>query len=77
MKSPPDLSVRAAAARSLQLLQNVSNSFMNTGGCVACHAQNLNALAAQYAKAHGFAVDEPGLKEHLAAEKAAYSRRGR
>ena len=75
-KPQPDRPVRAAAARSLQLLQNVSNSFMNTGGCVACHAQNLTALAAQYAKANGFAVDEPGLKESLAAEKSAYSRRG-
>ncbi len=75
-KPDPDRTVRSAATRSLQLLQTVSNSFMNTGGCVACHAQNLNALAAQYAKANGFTVDEPGLKEQLAAEKAAYSRRG-
>ena len=77
MKSPPDFSGRAAAARSLPLLQNVSNTFMSTGGCVAGHTQNLNALPAQYAEVQGFAVDEPGLKEHLAAEKAAYSRRGR
>ena len=62
VKAPPDLSVRAAAARSLPLVQNVSNTFMGPGGCVACRAQNLNALAAQYAKVHGFAVDEPGLK---------------
>ena len=75
-KPKPELPVRAAAARSLQLLQNVSNSFMNTGGCVACHTQNLTAPAAQCAKANGFAVDEAGLKEHLAAEKAAYTRRG-
>ncbi len=71
-----EISTRAAAERSLQLLQKVNNSFMSTGGCVACHAQNLMALTANVAKAHAFKVDEAGLKEHVSAAKAAFSRNG-
>jgi len=74
--SAPLPPIRAAVGRSLALLQSVSGSFMKNGGCVACHAQDLTALAAKYAKAHGFAVNEEGLKSQLGDLKANYIRNG-
>jgi ankyrin repeat protein len=70
------ISTRAAVERSLHLLETVSGSFMKNGGCVACHAQNLTALAAKFAKAHAFGVDEPGLQAQLGELKAAYLKTG-
>ena len=47
-----------ALARSVALLQRVNANFMNTGGCVACHGQNLTAMAVQAARAAGMQVNE-------------------
>jgi len=74
--SAPLPPIRAAVGRSLELLQGVSGSFMMNGGCVACHAQDLTALTAKYAKAHGFAVDEAGLKSQLGDLRASYISNG-
>jgi hypothetical protein len=65
---------RVAVERSLRLLQTVSASFMKNGGCVACHAQNLTALAAKYAEQHSFPMDEPALKLQLADLVGSYSK---
>jgi ankyrin repeat protein len=72
--SSPLPPIRVAVGRSLELLQGVSGSFMKNGGCVACHAQDLTALTAKHAKAHGFAVDEAGLKSQLGDLRASYIR---
>jgi ankyrin repeat protein len=47
-----------ALTRSIALLQRVSSKFMDTGGCVSCHAQNLTGMAVQAARANGVRVDE-------------------
>jgi len=57
-------------------MRKVSNSFMESGGCVACHAQNLTARVARYGRARGFAVDEEGLSKQFADHKAAYAQNG-
>ncbi|MCU1262926.1 MAG: Ankyrin [Bryobacterales bacterium] len=67
------VSARAAAERSLRLLEKVSGSFLNTGGCFSCHAQNLTALAASYAKAHGLPVDSDLQQKQLAGGKAFFA----
>jgi ankyrin repeat protein len=74
--STPLPPIRVAVGRSLELLQGVSSAFMKNGGCVACHAQDLTALTAKYAKAHGFAVDDVGLKSQLGDLRASYIRNG-
>ena len=53
----PAASSREAVTRSLSLLQKISNSFLDTGGCISCHAQNLTAVANRYAQAHGIPID--------------------
>lgn len=53
----PDLT--KAVAKSVSLLQRVNSKFMKTGGCVACHGQNLTAMAVEAARANGLPVDEP------------------
>jgi ankyrin repeat protein len=54
-KGAPDS--RVAVERSLKLLNTVSDSFINTGGCMSCHAQNLTAFVSHVAQQHGYAVD--------------------
>lgn len=55
--APPDpAAVRAAAERSIALLQNVGAKW--TVPCYSCHHQALPAVALQSARAHGLAVDE-------------------
>ncbi len=72
----PGGSPRAAATRSMQLLEKVSAGFMNTGGCFACHAQNLTAVAASYAKAHGVPVNQELQQGQLAGDRAFFSGSG-
>jgi ankyrin repeat protein len=52
----PDLT--EALTRSIALLQRVNSNFMNTGGCVSCHAQNLSGMAVRAARANGVQVNE-------------------
>lgn len=57
--------LREAVQRSIALLQRTSNSFFTAGGCVACHAQNLTAMAVQAARAHGISVDDAMAAEQM------------
>jgi ankyrin repeat protein len=50
--------IKASVEKSLALLQNTNGRFINTGGCVACHGQNLTGMAASVARAHGARVDD-------------------
>src|SRR5262249_53772988 len=54
-----------ALTRSIALLQRVNSKFMDTGGCVSCHGQNLTGMAVQAARVNGVQVNEA-----LAAEQA-------
>ena len=47
-----------ALTRSIALLQRVNSKFMETGGCVSCHAQNLTGMAVQAARVNGVRVNE-------------------
>ena len=49
---------RAAVLRSMPLLREASDNMLPRGGCVACHAQPMMALAAQLAAGRGWAVEE-------------------
>lgn len=72
----PKISPRAAIERSLTLLQNVTGTFMEKGGCIACHAQTLTAMAAKYARPHGFKLDEDALRKQFAEHKAGFVNNG-
>jgi hypothetical protein len=50
--------LKEALAKSIGLLQSVSANFMNSGGCVSCHAQNLTGMAVHAAYSNGVKVDE-------------------
>lgn len=68
---PSDL--KGALGRSIGLLQRVHANFINEGGCVACHGQNLTALAVRAAKHAGAAVDEAMAAEQLKIVKLHWS----
>ncbi|MEI9975799.1 MAG: hypothetical protein WDO73_29305 [Ignavibacteriota bacterium] len=53
-------------------MQNVSDNFMNTGGCVSCHAQNLGAASNSYAKVNGISIDQEAQNRSVEAVKALY-----
>jgi ankyrin repeat protein len=53
----PD-AARTAVLRSMPLLREASDNMLPRGGCVACHAQPMTALAAQLAAGRGWAVEE-------------------
>ncbi|MEO8027942.1 MAG: ankyrin repeat domain-containing protein, partial [Bryobacteraceae bacterium] len=61
--------LRAAVNTSLALLQTKGDSFLAGGGCVACHAQNLAALAVSAARTQGFPVDEKIAKDQTDAAR--------
>jgi ankyrin repeat protein len=50
--------LREALTRSIALLQRVNSKFMDTGGCVSCHGQNLTGMAVQAARVNGVEVNE-------------------
>lgn len=56
--SHPAPELKAALAKSIGLLQSVSANFMNTGGCVSCHAQNLTGMAVHAARLNRVKLDE-------------------
>jgi ankyrin repeat protein len=66
-------SSRSAVERSLNLLSRVSDSFLNTGGCVSCHAQNVTAFAVSVAAKHGFVVNTVGQKAQANGLKAFFA----
>jgi ankyrin repeat protein len=49
---------RKAAARGVELLQNTGGTFFKEGGCAACHAQNMTAMATTDSRAAGVPVHE-------------------
>lgn len=53
VKAQLDLSVRSAAARSLLSLQNVSNTFISTGGSVGGYTQTLTRAVGQGPRLRG------------------------
>ena len=75
-RDKPAISTRDAIERSLSLLQKVTGSFMEKGGCIACHAQTLTALAAKYARSRGFRLDEAALSAQFKDHKAGFVNNG-
>ena len=57
--------VRAAAEKSLSLLQKCSPEFFRQTGCVACHQHSVTSLAVGEARRHGLEVDEPSAREQI------------
>ena len=62
----------AAILRSLPLLQRSSSTFVSNAAenCVSCHHQSLPALAFQFARERGFAVEEKALEDIASATQA-------
>jgi mono/diheme cytochrome c family protein len=52
---PEDL--KRAVEKSVALLQRTNANFLETGGCISCHGQNLTGMAVQAAHANGAKVD--------------------
>ena len=52
---PADLKV--AVEKSIALLQRTNGNFLETGGCISCHGQNLTGMAVATARTHGAKVD--------------------
>jgi hypothetical protein len=57
--------VRAAAEKSLILLQRSSPEFFRQTGCVACHHHSVTSLAIGEARRRGLEVDEQSAREQL------------
>ena len=55
VKNPDNL--KGALEKGVAQLQKSSARFLDTGGCVSCHAQNLTGWAVQTARANGAKVD--------------------
>ncbi len=72
--APPDKGwtgdPRAAAEKSLDLLQKSSRTFWVEGGCVGCHHHGFTAVATAAARSHGLRVDGALSKELLAQTRA-------
>jgi ankyrin repeat protein len=51
------LGPRTAVERTLPLLRAASSRVMSDGGCVACHAQPLTAIATEYASRRGWRAE--------------------
>lgn len=51
--------VRAAAEKSIALLQQCGTEFFARSGCVACHQHSVTSLALAAARSRGLEVDEP------------------
>ena len=64
---------REAVIRSLSLLQKTSVGFFQEGGCVACHAQPMAAMAVSAARANHIPVDEPAAAADLKSARLQWS----
>ena len=75
----PAETLRAAAARGLELLVKTSPTFIKKGGCNSCHNQMLPAAAQALARRHGIAAGDaiaqlsPAVSEGTAERYAEYS----
>lgn len=54
--------LRPAIGKSLGQLGKLAGTFFESGGCGACHAQNLATVAFAAAARNGFQLDEAGMK---------------
>ena len=50
--------VRPAVDRGMEIMQKTASNFFATGGCAACHAQNINGLLLSTARAAGLKLNE-------------------
>lgn len=57
--------LKAAAERSVALLQKTGPEFFRKSGCVSCHHQTVTALAVSEARKRGLTVDEKIAREQL------------
>jgi hypothetical protein len=57
--------VKAAAEKSVALLQRCDPEFFRQTGCVACHQHSVTSLAVGEARRHGVAVDEQSAREQI------------
>src|SRR5205085_6115507 len=57
--------VKAAAEKSLALLQECGPKFFLKSGCIACHQQSVTSLAVAEARKRGLKVDEKTAREQI------------
>jgi ankyrin repeat protein len=57
------VALRPSVERALPLLEKTSGTFFQTGGCAACHHQNITDIAAGIARTRGVHVDETAAAE--------------
>jgi hypothetical protein len=57
--------LRAAAEKSLALLQECGPKFFAQSGCIACHQQSVTSLAIAEARKRGLPVDEKTAREQV------------
>lgn len=57
--------IKAAAEKSLALLQECGPKFFTSSGCVACHQQSVTSLAVGEAKQRGIKFDEKTAREQI------------
>ncbi len=57
--------IKAAAEKSLALLQECGPRFFAASGCIACHQQSVTSLAVAEAKQRGLLYDEKTAREQL------------
>jgi ankyrin repeat protein len=68
--------VRAAIERSISLLQNSSDVFLeNRRACVSCHHQNLPSVALGWARDRGFTISEESMNRIIERQLNSWSRR--
>src|SRR6478736_801594 len=60
---PPE--IKAAAEKSLALLQEYGPKFFAKSGCIACHQQSVTSLAVAEARQRGLKVDEKTAREQI------------
>jgi ankyrin repeat protein len=58
-------SIRAAAEKSLALLQSCGPTFFERSGCIACHQQSVTSVAVAEARKQKLKVNEPTAREQL------------
>jgi ankyrin repeat protein len=49
--------VKSTVEKAVALIQRTNGNFLDTGGCISCHGQNITGLAVAAARAHGAKVD--------------------
>ena len=57
-----DRTVRAAAQRAVELIEQTSSAFLDKRTCFTCHTQTLSAMVLRDARRVGFDIDETNFK---------------